>query len=74
MWPIAWAVVPSSTNVNSVVKTRKSDTPMTISGVTIGKSETNRTGPEPRPRQRTSPIASATPSGTAIRIEIARPA
>ena len=37
---------------------------MTISGVTSGASETTRDVPAPRPRQRVSPIASATPSGT----------
>ena len=39
---------------------------MTISGVTSGSSISVLTAPLPRPRQRWSPSASATPRGTAI--------
>src|SRR4029079_16105496 len=49
------------------VKTRRSDTPMTISGVTNGKSMMKLEVPEPRPRQRARPMASSTPIGTAMR-------
>src|ERR671937_2083652 len=49
------------------VKTRRSDTPMTISGVTNGNSMMKLEVPAPRPRQRARPRASKTPSGTAMR-------
>ena len=62
--PIACAVVPSGMKVSRFTNTRKSATPMTISGVTSGTSDTKRDVPAPRPRQRVSPSASATPSGT----------
>ncbi len=44
---------------------------MTISGVTSGTSDTNRDVPATRPRQRVSPMARATPSGTVIATAIA---
>ena len=53
-------------NSASWVKTSSSDTAMTISGVTSGTSISELATPEPRPRQRASPIASSTPSGVAI--------
>ena len=43
---------------------------MTISGVTSGSSISELTVPEPRPRQRCSPSASATPSGVAMATQI----
>src|SRR5919201_4807149 len=49
------------------LKTRRSDTPMTISGVTNGNSMMKLEVPAPRPRQRARPRASKTPSGTAMR-------
>src|SRR5262245_14216151 len=66
-WPRIWATVPVWTKVKTWVKTRRSDTPMTISGVTNGKSMMKLEVPEPRPRQRASPRASKTPIGTAMR-------
>jgi hypothetical protein len=54
-------------NVKTWLKTRRSDTPITISGVTSGKSMMKLAVPEPRPRQRARPRASKTPIGTAMR-------
>ena len=51
------------------MNSRNSPTANTSSGVTSGSSMTTFETPEPRPRQRCSPIASATPSGVAITIE-----
>ena len=66
-WPRIWATVPVLMNVKMWLKTRRSDTPMTISGVTNGKSMMKLEVPEPRPRQRARPRASKTPIGTAMR-------
>ena len=71
MCPIAWATVPSWMNVSRWTKTRRSAVPITISGVTSVASDTARDVPAPRPRQRVSPIASATPSGTVTSTAIA---
>ena len=71
MWPIACAIVPSGMNVRRWTKTSRSAVPITISGVTSVASETARDVPAPRPRQRVSPMASATPSGTVTSTAIA---
>src|SRR5690349_15433292 len=65
-WPRIWARVPVCTKVKMWLKTSRSETPMTISGVTSGNSMMKLEVPEPRPRQRERPMASRTPIGTAI--------
>ena len=50
------------------VNSRNRPTAKTSSGVTSGSSISTFETPEPRPRQRCSPIASAVPSGVAISI------
>ena len=65
-WPRIWAVVPVPTKVNRSVKTSRSATPMTISGVTSGKSMRKFELPDPRPCQRAKPIARSTPIGVAM--------
>ena len=64
MCPIACAGVPSGMNVSRCTKTSRSAVPITISGVTSVANEIPREVPAPRPRQRVSPMASASPSGT----------
>src|SRR6266540_6241456 len=54
-------------NVNTCVKIRRSETPMTISGVTSGKSMRKFEGREPQPVQRARPMARSTPIGVAMR-------
>ena len=49
-------------------KIRNIDAPITISGVTSGKSIRKFAAPEPRPRHRARPIARPTPSAVAIGI------
>ena len=66
--PRSCAIVPSWTNCEQVDEVRKSAEPITSSGVTIGNSVEKRAVPGPRPRQRVSAIARATPIGTAISI------
>jgi hypothetical protein len=66
--PRSCAVVPSSTNRKRWTKVRKRAVPITISGVTIGNRLAKRAEPAPRPRQRVSESASATPRGTAMTI------
>ena len=70
-WPIACAFVPSPSPGNTFKNSRSSATPITISGVTSGRSIIVFTVPEPRPRQRCRPRASVTPSGTEITTVIA---
>ena len=53
--------------MTSCVTIRKRPTPIAISGVMNEKSIVKFAEPAPRPRQRSSAIANATPSGTAIR-------
>ncbi len=53
---------------NADVKSRNRPTAKTSSGVTSGSSISTFETPEPRPRQRCRPIASAVPSGVAISI------
>ena len=55
-------------NVSRLTKTSRSAEPITISGVTSVESASRFAGRATRPRQRVIPIASATPSGTAIAI------
>ncbi len=66
--PITCAVVPSPMNPNSDVNSRNRPTANTSSGVTSGSSMRMFETPEPRPRQRCRPIASAVPIGVAISI------
>ena len=49
-------------------KIRNIEAPITISGVTSGKSIRKFAAPEPRPRHRASPMARPTPSAVAIGI------
>ena len=49
-------------------KIRNIEAPITISGVTSGKSIRKLAAPEPRPRHRASPMASPTPRAVAIGI------
>jgi hypothetical protein len=53
-------------NVKTCVKTSSRETPMTISGVTSGKSMRKLDGFAPQPLHRARPMASRTPSGTAM--------
>ena len=64
--PSICAVVLGWMNVKMCVKTSSSETPITISGVTRGKSMMKFETPAPRPRQRASPSASKTPIGVAM--------
>ena len=52
--------------IESWVKTRSSETAIASSGVVSGTSMRKLAEPEPRPRQRESPIARRKPSGVAI--------
>ncbi len=70
IWPIACATVPRPMIVKICRNSSSSETPITISGVTRGSSIRMLTVPDPRPRQRCSPIASVTPSGVAITTEM----
>src|SRR5215207_10042847 len=65
-WPSICAGVPKGTNVKMWVKTSRSETPMTISGVTRGKSMRKFEGFDPQPNQRARPMARSTPIGTAM--------
>src|SRR3954468_21126111 len=67
-WPITCAGVPSPTNENADVNSRNIPTANTSSGVTSGSGISTLAVPDPRPRQRCSPTASAVPIGVATAI------
>src|SRR5258706_10512555 len=66
MCPRSWVVNPRGTPVYTWVNTKNRATPMTISGVTSGKSISAFDALESRPLQRCRPMAMATPIGVVI--------
>src|SRR4029453_16657544 len=59
---------PQSHEAERGQKNKNNSTPITISGVTSGKSIRKLAGLAPQPVQRARPMASATPRGVAISI------